>query len=629
MKISTKFLLAVVSLVLFLAVIVTAVALHTERSALLKSLNSTVDETLARKTRLLTVVDNLMKARVNSSMLLLKQEGARYGEPKLGYETFLGDLTFPNLLLGDTPQVENYGLVDDVTQTQGGTATIFLRHDNDFIRIATNVMNGDKRAIGTQLAPGGAAYAALIKGQAFYGQVDILGTPYLTGYEPMLNGQGEVIGAWYVGYKADLEELQQAIKSLKVLDQGFVALLDDKRQVRMHSEHIDDEQLNRVLKSENADWQLTRHAFTPWGYEVIVGYNHADVNQLLFKSAVRIVSAIFVASLFLCLLIYLLVYRLVSRPLQQVLQSMQDIAQGEGDLTVRIPSRGNDEISQLTHYFNEFVSKIEFLVADIKTTTHVIYSAANEIVDGNTDLSQRTEQQAASLQQTAASLEELSAIVENTASHTQEANTLTHSVSAMANSSQQTTQQVLQAMSGIKASSGQITEITNLIDSIAFQTNILALNAAVEAARAGEAGRGFAVVASEVRGLAQRSASAAGDIRVLIDTSVERIAEGNTLTHKAAETMTSLVNSVAQVTKLIEELTRSTTEQNQGIGQASIAINQMDGITQQNAALVVQATTAAQALEHQAHELATAVAAFKISPNLVLAGKTPALAQHP
>lgn len=640
MKISTKFLLAVISLVFFLAVIVTVVALHTERTVILQNLNNTVDETLARKARLLTVLDNLMKTRVNGSMQLLKQEGLRYGRPSLGYETYLGETPLPSLMLGDTPQVENYRIVDEVTQTQGGTATLFVRNGDDFIRIATNVMHENQRAVGTHLSQSGAAYKALKNGHDFYGPVDILGTPYLTRYEPMFNAQDEVIGAWYVGYQTDLDELQQAIKSLKVLEHGFVALLDDKQQLRMHSEHVNHDEVNGVLKEENSNWQVKRQAFTPWGYEIVVAYNNKDVNQLLFNSALRIVSTIFIASILLCLLIYLLVYRLVSKPLQQVVQSMQDIAQGQGDLTVRIPSRGNDEIAQLTHYFNEFVSKIEFLVADIQVTTGVIYQAANEIVAGNTDLSQRTEQQAASLQQTAASLEELSALVANTASHSQDANQLTHSVSAMANSSQQTTEQVLQAMSGIKASSGQIMEITNLIDSIAFQTNILALNAAVEAARAGEAGRGFAVVASEVRGLAQRSAAAAGEIRELIDTSVERIAEGNTLTHKAADTMTTLVNSVSEVTKLIDELTRSTTEQNQGISQASIAINQMDGITQQNAALVIEATTAAQALEQQAHDLADAVAAFKINPalvqqsqlttkeNLTFSDKMPALEQH-
>lgn len=616
MKISSKFLLSIVVSTFSIATLMTASAFFLEHRSLQKELETTVEDTIVQQNRLLAVVDTLMQSRVHSSMDLLMQEGKRYGSPKLGPITALGNQNVPTLLFGETSQVQNFELVDTITATQGGTATLFVRQGDDFIRVTTNVIHDGQRAIGTKLAPTGAAYAAIKSGNAFYGQVDILGTPYLTGYEPMFNVNKEVIGAWYVGYQADLNELEQSISQLRVLDKGFVALLDDKQKVRMHSEHIDSTEVDRILNQQQNDWQITRRTFSPWGYEIAVAYAKADVQQLLIQSAIQIVITLTLASVLLCLLIYFMVSRVVSRPLLRVVESMRDIAQGEGDLTVRIPSQGNDEIAQLTHYFNQFVIKIEKLVGEIKYAAVAIHRASHEIVEGNTDLSQRTTEQAASLQQTATSLEELTALVQQTASNTQEANELTRSVSQMAHFSREGTASVLRAMDDIQTSSTQIAEITNLIDSIAFQTNILALNAAVESARAGEAGRGFAVVASEVRSLAQRSAAAAGEIRELIDTTVIRISEGNELTRSAAQTIADLVGSVTNATQLIQEIANSATEQSTGISQANIAINQMDGVTQQNASLVVQASNAAQELEQQAKALTDAVSAFKIDPAL-------------
>lgn len=616
MKISSKFLLSIVVSTFSIATLMTTSAFFLERKNLQQELEITIEDTIVQQNRLLAVVDNLMKSRVHSSMDLLMQEGERYGSPQLGPITALANQRVPTLSFGDISQVENFDLVDSITATQGGTATLFVRQGDDFIRVATNVIHDGQRAIGTKLASTGAAYAAIKSGNAFYGQVDILGTPYLTGYEPMFNANKEVIGAWYVGYQADLNELEQSISQLRVLDKGFVALLDDKQKVRMHSEHIDSTEVDQIVNLQQNDWQVERHIFSPWGYEVAVAYAKSDVKQLLLQRALQIVATLTLASVLLSLLIYFMVSRVVSRPLQQVVDSMRDIAQGEGDLTVRIPSQGNDEIAQLTHYFNQFVSKIEHLVGEIKYAAVAIHRASHEIVAGNTDLSQRTTEQAASLQQTAASLEELTALVQQTASNTQEASQLTFSVSQMANSSREETESVLRAMSDIQTSSTQIAEITSLIDSIAFQTNILALNAAVESARAGEAGRGFAVVAAEVRSLAQRSAAAAGEIRELIDTTVIRISEGNELTRSAAQTIGNLVGSVNHATQLIQDIAHSATEQSAGISQANIAISQMDGVTQQNASLVVQASNAAQELEQQANTLAAAVSAFSIDPAL-------------
>ncbi|MFS8435943.1 chemotaxis protein, partial [Xanthomonas campestris pv. campestris] len=245
--------------------------------------------------------------------------------------------------------------------------------------------------------------------------------------------------------------------------------------------------------------------------------------------------------------------------------------------------------------------------------------AASEIAAGNQDLSQRTEQQAANLEETAASMEELTSTVKQNAEGARQANQLAIGAASVAVQGGEVVGKVVETMSGIEASSKKIADIISVIDGIAFQTNILALNAAVEAARAGEQGRGFAVVASEVRTLAQRSSGAAKEIKDLIDDSVQRVAEGSALVHTAGKTMGEVVASVQRVTDIMGEISAASQEQSAGIEQVNQTITQMDETTQQNAALVEEATAAARSLEDQAVQLTEAVAVFKTDNRVVAA----------
>jgi methyl-accepting chemotaxis protein len=238
--------------------------------------------------------------------------------------------------------------------------------------------------------------------------------------------------------------------------------------------------------------------------------------------------------------------------------------------------------------------------------------ASAEIAQGNYDLSARTEQQASSLEETAASVEELTGTVKENADHARQASQLASSASEVAQKSGAVVGKVIETMTSINDSSNKIVDIISVIDGIAFQTNILALNAAVEAARAGEQGRGFAVVASEVRSLAQRSAAAAKEIKLLIDDSVGKVAVGSKLVDEAGATMRQVVDSVHRVTSIIADISVATTEQSDGIGQVNQALAQMDGVTQQNAALVEEAAAAAESLRDQAGHLADVVSVFKL-----------------
>ncbi len=290
-----------------------------------------------------------------------------------------------------------------------------------------------------------------------------------------------------------------------------------------------------------------------------------------------------------------------------------------GDLTQRITTQFAGQFGQLSDDANRTVVKLTEIVGQIRQGTDTINTASREIAAGNADLSERTEQQAANLEETAASMEELTSTVKQNAENARQANQLAISATDVAVQGGEVVGQVVSTMSAINASSKKIVDIIGVIDGIAFQTNILALNAAVEAARAGEQGRGFAVVASEVRSLAQRSAAAAKEIKGLIGDSVERVTEGSTLVTQAGKTMGEIVTSVKRVTDIMAEITAASQEQSTGIEQVNQTIVQMDEVTQQNAALVEEASAAARSLEEQANSLAQTVAAFRLDANASVA----------
>jgi len=287
-------------------------------------------------------------------------------------------------------------------------------------------------------------------------------------------------------------------------------------------------------------------------------------------------------------------------------------ALSRGDLTEKITNDYSGTFGQLKDDSNTTVEKLKEIVSQIKDVTNNINTGAKEIAAGNNDLSHRTEEQAASLEETAASMQELTSTVQHNTENAKHANELAVSATDIASKGVKVVGEVETTMQEINDASRKIVEIISVIDDIAFQTNILALNAAVEAARAGDQGRGFAVVASEVRNLAQRAAAAAGEIKSLINDTVEKVVEGTQLVTQAGLTMEEIVDSIHGVTVRMSEISAASVEQTMGIEQVNLAIAQMDDVTQQNAALVEQAAAAAESLEEQAQSLVITVGSFKV-----------------
>ncbi|WP_293793257.1 methyl-accepting chemotaxis protein [uncultured Pantoea sp.] len=319
----------------------------------------------------------------------------------------------------------------------------------------------------------------------------------------------------------------------------------------------------------------------------------------------------FVAALVLVLLTFVFLRRVVINPLRQSVDRIERIAQG--DLTAPEQAYGRSEIGSLLHNLQLMQASLVRTVGTVREGAVAIYQGSSEISAGNTDLSSRTEEQASALEQTAASMEQLTATVKQNAENAHHASQLAADASGKARSGGDLVSGVVQTMTNISGSSKKIAEITNVINSIAFQTNILALNAAVEAARAGEQGRGFAVVASEVRNLAQRSAQAAKEIETLIAESVGLITNGSRQVGEAGNTMGEIVEAVRRVTDIMAEIAAASDEQSRGIQQVSLAVTEMDNVTQQNASLVEEASSAAASLEDQAGRLTQAVAVFRLN----------------
>ncbi len=465
------------------------------------------------------------------------------------------------------------------------------------------------------------------------------------GYMMFINArvQGAGDAASVAGMALSVDALAAGIASYKIGQTGFAYLVHPDGAIMIHRDTslVDGKHFLKDMPGMPADTAAallggkpytaltypapggTRYVATSFVPE-LDAYVVVEVPQaeLLgpFERTIRTATLIAaVVGLAAALGVILLVGRAIAAPVRRAAMLLAEIADGQGDLTRQMAVETGDELGQLADAFNRFVATMGTLVRRVRASSTSIAIGSTQIAMGNADLSQRTEEQASNLERTAASMEEITAAVKNNTDTARTAAQMASTASTAASQGGEVVGQVVSTMEQISEASRKISEIIVVIDSIAFQTNILALNAAVEAARAGEQGRGFAVVASEVRNLAQRSAQAAKEIKALIEHSAGTVDTGSRLVADAGRVMGDVVAQVQGVSTMMSEITSASVEQSAGIGQIGDAVQQLDQVTQQNAALVEESAAAAESLKQQAAELDRLVAVFKVGEEGALA----------
>ena len=558
--------------------------------------------------------------------------------------TDIGGKAVATIASGGAPVNLDYAIADKFTRLTGGSATVFVLDGDEFVSVSTSLKNGrGERAVGTTLPRNSDLYRALRAGQSFSGLLPLFGKQYITRYDAIKDASGAVIGARFVGIDitSDILAMEQKIKNLKVGRTGYFFVLDlepgptygmgvvhptlqgtsladiKAANGRLFIREMLEKKTGAIVypwqppgAPAARDKQVSYVAFAPWNW-VIAGGTYVD--EIVAESTAlrnRTIGFGLVALVLFAVLLFILVRAIVTRPLTRARDSAMLIA--EGDLTVIMDAGQQDEIGRMAAAMNGISRKLSMVVGDVRDGAEQIATASQEISSGNLDLCSRTEEQAASLAATATSMEQLTVTVRQNADNARQANQMAQNASEVASQGGAMVARVVQTMASINQSSRKIGDIIAVIDGIAFQTNILALNAAVEAARAGEQGRGFAVVASEVRNLAQRSAAAAKEIKELIGASSAQVDAGSKLVAGAGATMDDVLASVSRVTAIMAEISAASTQQTSGIEHVNQAIGKMDEVTQQNAALVEQASAAAEALQEQAADLARSVRLFTL-----------------
>ena len=550
----------------------------------------------------LQLTDALLSQQVKSSMRVFQKQLAASGPITAGSVTTVGAVQAPDLLIGGKPQANNFELVDSHTTMMAGTATLFSKSADQFIRVSTNVQTATGRAIGTPLAPGGIAYTTVSQNKAFYGHVDILGNPFVTAYEPLLDNNGELVGIAYVGYKADLAELTELVNSSKLLDQGFVALIDKTGVVRASSSHIKPEALKKAL-ADSDEWTVKTQQFTPWNYSIVTGVNNAEVDAVVRGEIVRAFAWLSIAVLCFIAAVYLLLQRLVISRIEATHAAICAITSGDGDLTKRFAVYSDDEFGQMARQFDLLLEQLQQMMHQISQITGELQSSSNQLSgfaqqsyhatqDAGDRLAQVTDA-ATLLSDKTAAVTDNAIVASDSSAHiasiTQDASVALQRAITQSNRQVDAVEKSAQAMSGLNNASGQIGSILEVISAIAEQTNLLALNAAIEAARAGEQGRGFAVVADEVRSLASRTQASTSEIRQKID-----------LLQQGVVLVENINNEYRQT---VLESQQHTAEANQALGKVLQASSTITQLNQQISRLASDQATLATTMQKQTSAL--------------------------
>ncbi|MEX1201547.1 MAG: Cache 3/Cache 2 fusion domain-containing protein [Methylophaga sp.] len=640
MSIQKKFMIATIALMSVLMLITVIFTVTVEQQSIRNEAETEVFQQTAQTMRFLTVTDSLMRQQVKASMSVLLDRIERLGRPEQVGQTQVGDSRVPDLQFGDQSQALQFDLVDRLTDLMGGTATLFSRSGDDFVRISTNVKTADgQRAVGTKLDSEGSAIKAIRDGEAFYGVVDILGNPYFTAYEPIKDRFNHVIGIAYVGYQVDLDELNAAVAESRVLQQGFVALTDRRGNLREHSDNYDVQTLTTILAEPGDDWRVTRTAFDPWGYQIEVGYSEQEIDNLLWATSIKLLLSALLMGGIIVALIYVLLNRVVVSRVHKLIAALHQITSGEGDLTRRFNSQSSDEFGQMANAFDKLLETLRQTIVQLDGRSDELVTASGQLSDIAELSSQAVRRQSEQTEQAATAVHEMSMTAQSVAQsavgaesaaqnvqwQTDEANELISRMRQAIESQSNEFKDSASLLDSLKQASNDISQVSEVIRSIAEQTNLLSLNAAIEAARAGEHGRGFAVVADEVRTLAGRTQSSTGEIEaligrlhqgveqvaVLMETQVKQAEVNVNAGQEASGALTKVMAAVKEINHLNSEIASAAEQQSAVTEEISRNVTQIRDQSETNAEQSVQTREAGQVLQQLTEQIKKILASYK------------------
>ncbi|HAS1784903.1 TPA: methyl-accepting chemotaxis protein [Enterobacter cloacae] len=546
----------------------------------------------------------------------------------------INGLTVPLLKGGETELHENNTLSDDFLSRTGAISTLFVRSGNDFIRVATSLRkeNGE-RAIGTVLDATGPAFAAVTKGEVYRGLALLFGKRYITQYQPVKDPQGQVIGIIFVGVDIthSWNVMREKILNRRLGESGRFFVLDrsngkTRGQYLFHAteegklpnwDAATQQQLlgdkPGTLERVSADGRTLKVAYTPlpgWNWTIV-----GEVDKAVLLSSVTtlrdrfLLAGVALSALFAGLFV-LIIRRMLTRPLRGVIDLARQYA--AGDLRASLPVTRQDEVGQLVDAINGIGDGLQKIVLQVREAAGEIHQGTYALASDTGEISEQINKQASSVEETSASMEQLAATVQQNAANMEQMQQLVGETSRAVHHGGQTVTHAVSTMDDIRDASKRIEDITRVIESIAFQTNILALNAAVEAARAGEHGKGFAVVAQEVRALAARSANAVKEIEQLIGDTLNKVSEGHALSEQTRLAMDSIIVHIDNISQLVTEINHASREQSAGIGQVNLAMTHIGEASHINADRISRSEQTAQTLREKGSHLTRLVSLFQL-----------------
>ncbi|HDS6850743.1 TPA: Cache 3/Cache 2 fusion domain-containing protein [Enterobacter cancerogenus] len=546
----------------------------------------------------------------------------------------INGLTVPLLKGGETGLHDNNALSDDFLNRTGAISTLFVRSGNDFIRVATSLRkeNGE-RAMGTVLDTTSPAFAAVTKGEVYRGLALLFGKRYITQYQPVKSSDGQVIGIIFVGVDIthSWNVMREKILNRRLGESGHFFVLDRSTgKTRGHYLFHNSEEgqlpkwdsaTQQQLLSDTAgtlerisdDGRTLKMAYTPlpgWNWTIVGEVDKAVLLSNVNHLRDRFLLAGVALSVLFAGLFVMIIRRMLTRPLRNVIHLARLYA--AGDLRANLPVTRQDEVGQLIAAINGIGDGLQKIVIQVREAAGDIRTGTNALANDSGEISEQINKQASSVEETSASMEQLAATVQQNAANMEQTQQLVGETSRAVYQGGETVTHAVATMDDIRDASKRIEDITRVIESIAFQTNILALNAAVEAARAGEHGKGFAVVAQEVRALAARSANAVKEIEQLIGDTLKKVGEGHALSEQTRLAMDAIIVHIDNISQLVTEINQASREQSAGIGQVNLAMTHIGEASHINADRVSRSEQTAHALREQGSHLTRLVSLFQL-----------------